>query len=437
MARKLLGILAVGLVGLGLAVTDLRAGDEALQKTLARLNVLTGSEPPRLALKSLVDGKVDTKKLLEYALPLAKKKELSYNAALVLALAAAESKDMKTAEVFFRVCMDQAAKLQSFEKLKQAYGLPIELYYDYKQYADSARLSKELLELNTDDGKQRMVIGTMENRFGEIEFREPQEGFDTALRLRPYIFEIYVKAVAKQGKYDQAIKLVDNLLKKKSDWIDQHLKGWVLREAGKLQDAAVVYEEIIKKVAKDNRLEDDEKDTYIERFRYEVSNVYVDLKQIDQATRHLEYLVKKRPNDPVFYNDLGYIWADNDQKLEEAEKLIRKAIELDRERRKKRANYNPKEDHDNGAYLDSLGWVLFKQKKNEEARDWLKKAIADKNSQHIEIYDHLGDVYMALGDRGEAIRVWQKGIEVAGEGRRDQERKTVVEKKLAKAKSAK
>src|SRR5207302_61750 len=104
-----------------------------------------------------------------------------------------------------------------------------------------------------------------------------------------------------------------------------------------------------------------------------------------------------------------YIWADNDHKLEEAEKLIRKALELDRERRKKSKTFDPKTDHDNGAYLDSLGWVLFKLKKNEEARDWLKKAVEDKNSQHIEIYDHLGDVYLILGDRDGAMRAFQKG----------------------------
>jgi hypothetical protein len=37
---------------------------------------------------------------------------------------------------------------------------------------------------------------------------------------------------------------------------------------------------------------------------------------------------------------------------------------------------------------------------------------------------------MALGERDAAIAAWKKGIEVVGEGRRDQERKVIVEKKL-------
>jgi len=75
----------------------------------------------------------------------------------------------------------------------------------------------------------------MTNRFGGVEFREEQDGFNTAENLRPYVREIYIKAIAKQGKFDQAVKMVDNLLKKNSDWHDQHLKGWVLqkRQAGR------------------------------------------------------------------------------------------------------------------------------------------------------------------------------------------------------------
>lgn len=434
MARKCWGLLLVATISLG---TSVRGGEDALKKELFELNLLTGNESMRGALKALTDNPKHAKALLAYAQPAAKKKELSYNAALVLGLTAADAKDVKTAEVFLRVCMDKAAKLQSLEKLSQSYGLITDLYFEQKMYADCARVCKELLELNTDDGKDRKVVATIADRSGDVDFSEPRDSFDTAGRLRPVIFETYVKATAKQGKYDQAIKLVDNLLKKKDDWIDRHLKGWVLREAGRYAEAAGVFEEIIKQVSEDERLGPKEKDRYIVQFRYEVSNVYVDLKKIDRATEHLEFLVKKRPDNPIFYNDLGYIWADHDMRLEEAEKLIRKALELDRDRRQKDPDFNPKTDHDSGAYLDSLGWVLFKQKKHKEAKEWLLKAIEDKSAQHLEIYDHLADVHMALGERDLAIKAWHTGLKHVTESRRDLERKAAVEKKLEKAKGAK
>src|SRR5262249_57319021 len=115
--------------------------------------------------------------------------------------------------------------------------------------------------------------------------------------------------------------------------------------------------------------------------------------------------------------------------LDEAEKHIRKALEIDRKKRKD-AKVKPEEDRDNGAYLDSLGWVLFKQKKFKEAKEILLKAVEDKDSQHIEIYDHLGDVHMALGEREAAQAAWKRGLEVVGTSRREQQRRAEVEKKL-------
>ena len=74
--------------------------------------------------------------------------------------------------------------------------------------------------------------------------------------------------------------------------------------------------------------------------------------------------------------------------------------------------------------------MLYKKKKFQEAKPILLKAIEDKDAQHIEIYDHLGDVHLALGEKMEAVSAWKKGVEAAGPSKREQERKTLVEKKI-------
>jgi tetratricopeptide (TPR) repeat protein len=438
MARTILGAaLLAGLAVLGGAAWA-GAETDAPKDHLAALNKLTGNEPLQGALKGLLDKPDQAKKLIAYAVPLTKDKkdDLGYNAAFVLGLAASELKDMKAAEALLRVCMQKAAKLQSVRKLLQSYGGLIEIYYDNKQYEDAARVCKELLDLKTDDGKPRLVYRAAAGRGGEVDFME-DDAFDSAKRIRPAVHQTLIKAIAKQGKYDQAIKLVDTLLKDQDHWLELHLKSWVLREAGHLDKAAPILEDVVTRVSRDRDLDAEDRDKYVEQYKYELSNLYVELKQIDRATEQLEYLLKKQPDNPGLYNDLGYIWADHEQKLDEAEKLIRKALDMDKERRQKRSSFDPKTDHDNGAYLDSLGWVLFKKKQLKEARDVLKKALEDKNAQHIEIYDHLGDVHMALGERAAAIAAWEKGLEVVGEGRRETERKAVVEKKLERAKNTK
>ncbi len=90
----------------------------------------------------------------------------------------------------------------------------------------------------------------------------------------------------------------------------------------------------------------------------------------------------------------------------------------------------------NAAYLDSLGWVLFKQKKYKEALDPLKQAAADDDDgAHLEIWDHLADCCMALGQKKEAIAAWEKGLKYEDVSKRDNERRRKVSEKLKKARA--
>jgi tetratricopeptide (TPR) repeat protein len=436
MRRMMLGALVISALAVS-AIGPVRGGETSFKKEIEELNRLTGLDPTEGMLRQLMKGKDKTKGLIEAALPLAQKKEgLTYNAALVLALAAAEQKDLRACDAFFHVCADLAAKEQSTRKLAQAYGTLIELYFDDKKYAECSRVCKEVLELKTDDAKPRMVLRAYTDETGDTDFIE-DTSFDSAKRLRPMVQRYQVRALAKLGKYEQALKLAEKLVKTKGevDWRGLQLKGWVQREAGEFDAAAVIYEDVLKRVEGDTALDAEERDDVTERLRAELSNIYVDLKKIDQAAKQLQILVDKKPSEPGYYNDLGYILADHDMRLDEAEQMIRQALKLDLAKRKKDPGYDPKTDHDNGAYLDSLGWVLFKKKQFPEARKYLEQALEDKAAQHIEIYDHLGDVCIAVGDRDAAIRAWEQGLKHVTETRRDQDRRVAVEKKIERAKT--
>ena len=132
-------------------------------------------------------------------------------------------------------------------------------------------------------------------------------------------------------------------------------------------------------------------------------------------------------------NDLGFVWADHDMKIDESEKLIRKAIEKDREQRKKIEGLPKEEDVDNAAYLDSLGWVLFKQKKYADAKKELLAATKMEEGKHIEILDHLAEVHVALGEKAEAVKLWKEALKEENLSRREKERRKVIEQKLADA----
>jgi tetratricopeptide (TPR) repeat protein len=376
-------LLALGLALL-LALPG-RGADDPKGLRVQDLGQITGSQVIKGEVSALLKDKAGTKKLIGDALAMVKdKKPLSYNAAYVLALLAGDMKDLKAGETFFRICMDKAGKLQSTKKIIESYGGLIDLFYENKKFADSARVCQELLELKTDDGKPREYLVWTARPFGGASGGfDTLDQFDPAKNLKPIVHRMLIEAIAKQGKYQQALKMVDNLFKKTKHWRERAMKGWVLREAGKLADAAKVYEEVLDQVGKDKDLEPEDRETQQERYRYLLSNIFVDLNKIDKASEYLQKLLDKHPDDPGFNNDLGYIWADHDMKLPEAEKLIRKALELDRKRRKADPTLKPGQDIDNGAYMDSLGWVLFKQKKYKEAKEALIEAVKDKKSQHI------------------------------------------------------
>lgn len=402
------------LVALVLAVpaTPARAAgdnEEALRKKALALNDITGDDPIKGQVKEFTDDAASTKKLLAVAVKIAKEKPqpFNYNAAYILARTAQELDDLDSCQVFYRVCAAEGMKLKSGQKMAQAYGGLIDMLYAHKKFDESEKVCKEFLEMEEDEGGRVRV-------------------------LKNAVLRRMIQAIAKQGKADQAIKLADNYVEQRKDnWLAYELKGWVLRELGKYDESAKTYEEVLDKISKDKNLDKEEKAEFTESCRYILSGIYVDMKQIDKASDHLKAILSQKPDDPTYNNDLGYIWADHDMNLDEAEKMIRKALDEDRKARKKNAELRPEEDKDNAAYLDSLGWVLFKQKKFKEAKEPLMKAVEDKkNGQHIEIYDHLGDVQKALGEKDEALKTYKKGVELAGTSKREQDRKAKVEKKI-------
>jgi tetratricopeptide (TPR) repeat protein len=409
--RQVAALIAALIVGTTFPAA-LRAEDVDWRARALALNDITGDEPMRGQILILLDDRPGTKKLLQAAVAATKEKSqpFSYNAASILARTALALQDYDASQTFYRICGEQAAQLRSPQKLLQAYtGLLgiIDLLYRDSKFEQSAKLCQEFIET--------------------LERQGIKEG------LKQEVLRRMIMALARQGKTADANRLAETLFKShEDDWRNLELKGWLAREAGNTDQAAKLYEELIDKVKADKALDGEERTDTVSTIRYILSGVYVDLNRIDKAAEQLKTLLEKDPNNATYNNDLGYIWADHDMNLEESEKMIRKAIEEDRkQRRKANADSKPEDDKDNAAFLDSMGWVLFKQKKYKEARDYLLRAIEDKKEgQHVEILDHLGEVYAALGERSKAVETWKQAAKVAGPSKREQERKATVEKKL-------
>jgi tetratricopeptide (TPR) repeat protein len=387
-------------------------GEGALHRQALALNDVTGEQPMTAEIKSLTADPAGTKRLLKAAADLARSKKpqpFNYNAALVLAKTADQLNDLDAAAVFYRLVADNGKRLRSIDRMYQGYDGLIEVLAAAKKYDASLKVAQEVVELEDADNGEYLDA------------------------LKMVINQKRIPILAQQGKTGQALKLVNTLVKARPDWRNLALKAEVLHQDGQNAEAAKTYQEVMDKVRTDTGLKPKEKERQIEACRYVLSGVYVDLNDIGKSAEQLKALLAKHPDNPTFNNDLGYIWADHDMNLAEAEKLIRKALDEETKLRKKVKNLKPEDDHANAAYLDSLGWVLYKQKRYQEAKEPLLKAVQDKDEgQHTEIYLHLGDVHVALGERSAAIAAYKRAVEVAGSSKREQEQKARAEKKLEK-----
>ena len=186
-------------------------------------------------------------------------------------------------------------------------------------------------------------------------------------------------------------------------------------------------------------------------FRYELARTYLFDRNWEQAVSLLEPLVNDTEDNPAFLdavlfdlgrslervgqferavaifqrllvlnedhaeasNYLGYMLAERGERLVEAKKLIERALKIDPE---------------NGAYLDSLGWVHYQLKQYDDAMRWLDRALAveeealrraDPNSPSVEglrenlavIHEHAGDAAQKMGNLARASRHYERALE--------------------------
>jgi tetratricopeptide (TPR) repeat protein len=410
MDRRLFRALGLVIATLLFVVSQSPAADDPIREKALKLNQVTGNSAMETRLQEMLKDEAGTKKLIETGLKMVKEKPktLNYNACFLLAKAAQFQKNMDASLAFYRICTEDAAKIGAASKVADVLESMIDLYTSNKKFDEAIRTCQEFLEMQADD---------------------PESSIN---QMKPFILEKLIIATAKKGKIEDALKMADELVDKDTGgWYFVRLKGDLYREAEKYGDAADTYLESLERLKKNTRLSDEQRERFVKLLRYTLSNVYVEMKQIDKSAEQLEELLKADPDNATFLNDLGYIWADHDMKLEESEKLIRKAIDKDRASRKKIENLSKEDDVDNAAYLDSLGWVLYKKKDYKEAKKQLQEAIKQKEGKHIEIYDHLAEVHMKLGEKAEAIKIWKEALGFEDLTRREKERRKVIEAKLA------
>jgi tetratricopeptide (TPR) repeat protein len=246
-----------------------------------------------------------------------------------------------------------------------------------------------------------------------------QRGIDEkALPESKPAFHFYLAgALAMEGKIDEALVAARTAAERKPDdpRFDSRI-AWIYNHAKRYDEAAKHYRDVLEKYG--NNFDSAEARAVVHDTRLILSNIAVLQNKLPEAEEWIEQVLDEFPDDVGALNDLGYLWADQNERLARSHRMIRLAVTAEPE---------------NAAYRDSLGWVLYRLGRHEEAVVEQKKAIElskskDKESDGI-MYDHLGDIHAALGQKAEASAAWREAaaaFEKAGE----KDKLEVVRKKL-------
>jgi tetratricopeptide (TPR) repeat protein len=130
---------------------------------------------------------------------------------------------------------------------------------------------------------------------------------------------------------------------------------------------------------------------------YTLARFYSSANNDDGSVATLQRILAIMPDHVGANNDLGYFWTDAGVHLDQAEKMINKAID---------------NQPNNSAFQDSIGWLFYKQGHFARAADALEKAVAMPDGDEPEVLQHLGDALYRAGRTAQANERWLQAREM-------------------------
>jgi len=262
-----------------------------------------------------------------------------------------------------------------------------------KQHPEKFQPYDLLAEVLDDEARSFQRANQIEQ--AKAEFAKAAANYEQSLLINPTRAGTYMRlAELLLGPVKDAGRAVKLLTEARSRFPDApeiiYYLALAQREAKHAQQAVATFEEALHQA----ELEDNE--IVNARFYF---NYGATAEQAGLYEKAADLFRKSIALDPAnaaeAYNYLGYMWAEHNLHLDEADDMIKHALKI---------------EPNNGAYLDSLGWLEFRQGKFEQALADLLRAAKNMAQDDPVVFEHIGDTYLKLTRVPQALEAWQKAI---------------------------
>lgn len=229
--------------------------------------------------------------------------------------------------------------------------------------------------------------------YGANQPEQAVDYFKKALLLNPDFAEAYYQLALAQLRLNKSKEALDTLEKARSkspaNFLLEFYSGLAWSEQKEYTAALRHFTaaEVIAQATKPELLD--------REFYFQIGACYERSGDLAHAEEYFEKSLKLSPDWPEACNYLGYMWAEHGTNLDRARQLIERAVKAE-----------PK----NAAYLDSLGWVLYKLNQPQQALKHIQQAVDLSEKPDPTLLDHLGDILSALKRTEQAREAWKKSL---------------------------
>ncbi len=263
-----------------------------------------------------------------------------------------------------------------------------QLYRDTQNYQAAIYTFEELGHLGEEeDRRARMMIMDTYRAAKDLP-KALQAGKEALAKYPadPAIRTSHALLLGENGQTDDAVKILRAQLHSDAGDRETYLNIAQVYERGrryKEAEEAARAAEVLPGQAREN-----------EMVWFLLGAIYERQKFFDKAEEQFKKVLAVNPKNAPVLNYYGYMLGDLGIRLDEAEALVQQAL---------------KEDPFNGAYLDSLGWIYFKENKLGASESTLRKAV-ERERHDATIHAHLGDLYAKMGRGDLAAAEWEKSL---------------------------